>query len=41
MSDEIDLWGDLEDTERMFGKDSKEYKQEVKNLLEKYPDLAL
>jgi hypothetical protein len=41
MADLIDLWNDLEDAERIFGLNSKEYREAVKEIKLNYPKESL
>lgn len=38
MANDIDLWNDIEDAERTFGKQSDEYKKAVSEFMKEYPE---
>jgi hypothetical protein len=38
MANDIDLWNDIEDAERTFGKQSDEYKKAVAEFMKEYPE---
>ncbi len=38
MSNEIDLWNDIEDAENVFGQQSEEYKKAVEEFMKAYPE---